>query len=380
VKPLPSGRIRPRAVAAVVLLTLVMGLGAFGSSRASVPAGVYFDYVVIIVLENHNLCDILTSCGGLGSYLTGLASSSALAREDHYCHVNPSLPNYLCLTGGSDFGCAGYDGGPNSNTCTGSAWTATNIVDRLENAGLSWKAYMEDMPTACSSSDSANGLYVVRHNPFLYYSDIATHPTRCPRILPSGTAGQALLDDLGSTSTASNYLWFTPNICNDMHDCSVATGDAYLGGLVPKILATAVFRSQRAALLVTFDEGNGQPIYTVWAGPAAKTGFSSSIPYDHYSILATVEANWNLAPLTANDRDAAKMSEFFIGQPSTGPPAPGVPGLPFVLTLAIDLLIGVAVVAGIAAFLILRRKRRSRERARQERKVSSGDPNDSGKR
>src|SRR3989440_5773102 len=54
---------------------------------------------------------------------------------------------YLCLTGGSDFGCEGYSGNPNSNACTGAAWNAPNIVDRLEAGGLTWKAYLEDMPS-----------------------------------------------------------------------------------------------------------------------------------------------------------------------------------------------------------------------------------------
>jgi acid phosphatase len=324
---------------------------------------------VIIVMENHNLCDILTSCGGSATYLTNVANAFGLAREDRYCHVNPSLPNYLCLTGGTDFGCAGYDRGPNSNACTGQAWTATNIVDRLENAGLTWKAYMEAMPSACFGSDSSDGQYVVRHNPFVYYANIATNPTRCARVVPAGAGDQALLDDLTSTTTASNYLWLTPNICNDMHSCPIATGDAYLAGLVPKILDSLVFRTQRAALFVTFDEGGySQPIYTVWAGPAAKAAFTSSVAYDHYSLLATIEANWNLAPLTANDRNATSMAEFFAGQPPQG------------LGLVIVILIGAAVVVGIAAFLALRRRRRSREPAKQEPEESNVDPNTQLKR
>ncbi len=347
---------------------------AVGSPRAA-AAGVYFDYVVIIVLENHNLCDILTSCGGSATYLTSLANTFGLAREDRYCHVNPSLPNYLCLTGGTDFGCAGYDGGPNSNACTGQAWMATNIVDRLENASLTWKAYMEDMPSPCSGSDSADGQYVVRHNPFVYYTNIATNPTRCDRVVPAGAADQTLLDDLASVTTASNYLWLTPNICNDMHSCPIATGDSYLAGLVPKILDSLVFRTQRAALIVTFDEGYGQPIYTVWAGPVAKAAYASSVTYDHYSFLATIEANWNLAPLTPSDRNAASMAEFFTGQPPQRPPT-----MPFVLGLAIEVLIGVVALVGIAAFLTLRRKRRSRDPAEQEQQESSMDPNTQLKR
>src|SRR5439155_674508 len=76
--------------------------------------------------------------------------------------------------------------------------------------------------------------YVIRHNPFAYYGDIATNATRCARVVPAGIDDSALLDDLGSASSASNYMWLTPNLCNDMDACPVATGDAYLSTLVPK--------------------------------------------------------------------------------------------------------------------------------------------------
>ncbi|TLZ76624.1 MAG: hypothetical protein E6K11_10925, partial [Methanobacteriota archaeon] len=274
-------------------------------SAASAPNGAFFDYVVIILMENHAICDILTSCGGAGPYETSLANAYGLATEYVDC-TRPSLPNYLCLTGGSTFGCTGYDGGPHSNNCTNLAWRSLNIVDRLGAANLSWKAYMENMPSNCYGTN--NGSYVVRHNPFVYYGDIASNATQCARVIPAGIGDDAFLDDLASTSNASNYMWLSPNICNDMHNCNVTTGDGYLANLVPQILNSTVFTTQRAALFITFDEdskGKGAPaMYSVWAGPTVKTSYSSSIDYNHSSLLATIEANWNLPPLTANDSGA----------------------------------------------------------------------------
>src|SRR3989442_694672 len=264
---------------------------------------------MIILIENHNICAIYPHCGGTGTYMTALADAYSIARQDNYCNVNPSLPNYLCLSGARDFGCSGYDGGPNSNPCTNSAWNSPNIIDRILGAGLTWKAYMEDMPSNCYTSDSGN--YAVRHNPFVYYNDIVSNSTRCNKVVPAGTAGSALMADLASTSTASNYMWFTPNTCNDMHDCDIPTGDNYLSVLVPLILGSNVFLTQRAALLITFDEGYGQPIYTVWAGPVVKTAYTSSTAYSHFSVLSTIESNWNLPPLTSNDQNAPNMNEFF---------------------------------------------------------------------
>jgi acid phosphatase len=229
---------------------------------------------------------------------------------------------------------------------------------------------MEDMPGPCFGSDSADRRYVVRHNPFVYYRDIASNPARCARVVPAGAASQALLDDLASPATASNYLWLTPNNCNNMHDCPIAAGDAYLADLVPKILQSLVFQTKRAALFVTFDEGYGQPAYTVWAGPVAKPAFASSIPYDHYSLLATIEANWNLSALTTNDRAAASMEEFFIGRLPRGPPP-----MLFTIDLVIEVLVGAAAITGIAAILMFRRRRHSREPPKQEPEESSVDSN-----
>src|SRR2546422_3523967 len=257
----------------------------------------------------------LHALGGTGTYMTALADAYSIARQDNYCNVNPSLPNYLCLSGARDLGCSGYDGDPNSNGCTSSAWNSENIIDRILGAGLTWKAYMEDMPSNCYTSDSGN--YAVRHNPFVYYNDIVSNSTRCNQVVPAGTAGSALVADLASTSTASNYMWFTPNTCNDMHDCDIPTGDTYLSVLVPLILGSNVFLTQRAALLLTFDEGYGQPIYTVWAGPVVKTAYTSSTAHSHYSVLSTIESNWNLPSLTTNDQNATNMNEFFTTP--TGP-------------------------------------------------------------
>src|SRR5437773_1030709 len=128
-------------------------------------------------------------------------------------------------------------------------------------------------------------------------------------------------------------MWLTPNKCNDMHSCSIHQGDTYMSGLVPKILDSTLFKTTRAALFVTYDEGYDQPVYTVWAGSLAKTGYLSSFAYDHFSFLSTVEANWNLASLTPNDRDAPNMAEFFVGQRSRGDSTP--PTAPFPLGIVL---------------------------------------------
>jgi hypothetical protein len=123
------------------------------------------------------------------------------------------------------------------------------------------------------------------------------------------------LKDLNSVSTASNFMWLTPNGLDDMHDSTVAFGNRYLSNLIPAILNSTLFRTQKAALFVVFDEGTAQYpsdwIYAVWAGPVVKKGYVSSTYYTQYSFLSTIEQNWGLHPITVNDVNAPPMMEFF---------------------------------------------------------------------
>src|SRR5256886_7680953 len=139
--------LRPRlafGVLAATLIQLAAGLAAAPVAsgveappvRVAAASGLYFDYLVTIVMENKNLCDVLTYCGGFAPYLTSLADYWGIADEDRYCNVNPSLPNYLCLIGGSHFGCEGISGNPKLNACTGAAWNAPKIIDRLQAGRL----------------------------------------------------------------------------------------------------------------------------------------------------------------------------------------------------------------------------------------------------
>ena len=313
-----KGRFRASSVYALLLVVAIAflisvpvsppgSLPTFAPIAPEAAPGLNFDYVVTVIMENHNLCDIYAHCGGSAQYMTSLADAYSISLNYHYANTNPSLPNYLALSGGTTFGCTSNT---NPNTgCATAAWNAPNIVDRVLAAGLTFKAYMESMPSNCTGSDS--GPYAVRHDPFVYYNDIVSNSTRCDRVVPAGTAGSALLTDLLSTSTASNYMWMTPDVCNDMHDCTIAVGDAYLSVLVPAILATPVFATERAALFVVFDEGYGNPTYAAWTGPVVKTNYTSSTYYDAYSVLKTIESNWNLPPLTGNDGNATSMDEFF---------------------------------------------------------------------
>jgi len=197
-----------------------------------------------------------------------------------------------------------------------------------------------DLP-GCYNNDIGNpNNYHFNHNPFIYYANIQNNATRCSHIVNAnsqrvsqtgcGTTpipnDNLFINDLNSPSTAPNYMFLTPNTIDDAHDCNdVSASNAWLNRLVPQILNSALFKTKKAALFITFDEKDctfsGCPsppvpeLYTVWASsptnPTTMAGLKSVKPYTLYSTLRTVEDNWNLPPLIAStDGSANNMQEF----------------------------------------------------------------------
>ena len=248
-------------------------------------------------MENHEYSEIIGSSSA--PYTNSLATQNALAtRYDAVSH--PSLPNYLSLTAASTFGI--------TSDCENCFLNQTNLADQIEASGRTWRAYMESMPSPCSLTDS--GEYGMWHNPWLYYNDIRTNATRC-------NAGVVPYTHFSSDLTSSNvpnFMWVTPNLCNDMHDCSVSTGDTWLKNNVPAILNSAAFTTQNSLLMITWDEDNGSSgnhVATLVIAKSVPPGFRSGVKYTHYSLLTTVESAWGLSPLTGNDGGASPMSDFF---------------------------------------------------------------------
>src|SRR5207245_204749 len=146
-------------------------------------------------------------------------------------------------------------------------------------------------------------------------------PTRCANFLTTTTSPEPEVVAATTIPTPPNYIWLTPNDCNNMHDCSIATGDSYLATLVPKILSSTEFTTTKAALLVVYDEGytqcsntggTGECVYASIIGPAAKKGVQfSPTGASHYSYLSTIEAAWALASLTSHDAGAPDLLSAF---------------------------------------------------------------------
>jgi phosphatidylinositol-3-phosphatase len=274
-----------------------------GQSVAAVPSSTGlpdFAHVYLLILENHEAGSIVGSASA--PYINGLFARYGLATN--YTGVShPSQPNYIALFSGSTQGIA--DDGVHT-------LSATNLVDQLETKGKTWNVFAQDYPGGCyagtTSSGSGDGIgaagsYARKHDPAISFTDIASNPARCARI--SSLAG--------FDPAAGNFELIVPNDCNDMHSCSVATGDAFLKTFVPRITGSPAFAD--SVLFITFDEGTsdiggGGRVATVVVSPLTPAGFTSATAYSHYSILRTIEDAWGLGCL-GKACGATDMGAFF---------------------------------------------------------------------
>jgi phosphatidylinositol-3-phosphatase len=210
-------------------------------------------------MENHNWTG-----GKKGSNIKGNANApyinnTLLAMASHaeqYFNppgIHPSLPNYLWLEAGTNFGILD-DNPPRKD----SQPKPNHLVTYLNNAGISWKAYQEDISgTACPLTDS--GEYAVRHDPFVYFDDVTNNQDlNSAYCIAHVRPYSELANDL-TNNTVVPYNFIPPNVCDDMHDrCkpqrnSIKQGDTWLANNVPAILNSAAYQNG-GALLITWDE------------------------------------------------------------------------------------------------------------------------------
>jgi hypothetical protein len=300
------------AVAAVLAALLALGCGAARAgkplalgARATVPRSTS-SHVVVVGMENAEYGEVIGS--SQAPYVNGLARRYGLATQS-YGITHPSLPNYLALTSGSTHGV--------SSDCTDCHVAATNIVDQLEAAGISWGAYLEDVPMPCFRGAGAGG-YAKKHNPLIYYDDVARSASRCRKLVGFGR----LAADLRA-GRLPTYTWITPNLCDDGHDCGVGAGDRFLARTVPPLLHEL---GPRGFMLVTWDEGgsdrgccgvaHGGHVATIVAGPEVRHGARQRQPVDHYGVLGTIEQALGLPPLAgaANPR-SGRLTPLFSRAP-----------------------------------------------------------------
>jgi hypothetical protein len=242
-----------------------------------------FTHVVVVVFENKEV----TSLAGSPDAPTFNALARRYATLTNYTAVaHPSLPNYLALVSGSTQGI--------TSDCTGCIVRAPSLVNTLFRARKTWKTYAEDLPSAGFTGSSA-GEYVKRHDPLLYFRDVMNSPGRRKRIVPFTQLGRDV-----ARRRLPDYSLVVPNLCSDMHDCSVATGDAWLKANIVPLLRSRALRG--GVVFVVFDEGTsklggGGRIEALALGPTVRRGSTFRRATNHYGLLRTIEDAWRLPRL-----------------------------------------------------------------------------------
>ena len=292
-----------------LLVTICFLVGIAAAQGGPKRTDTHIKTVWVILMENQNLSAVKGS--KWAPYINNVLLPQASYTEQYFNPptVHPSLPNYLWIEAGTNFGIAD-DRSPASDSQS----TTEHLVTLLKNAGIEWRAYEENMPAnTCPLFDKYP--YAVRHNPFVYFDDVTDY--RKPNsayCISHVRPFDELAKDLAGNSVPQ-YNFITPNVCSDMHDsCSplrnkIAQGDTWLSKNLPEILNSEAYRSGGAVFL-TWDEaviGDG-PIGMIVLSPFAKGhGYSNSIHYDHGSLLRTLQEIFGVTPYL---RDAAHQSDL----------------------------------------------------------------------
>jgi phosphatidylinositol-3-phosphatase len=237
------------------------------------------DHVVIVVEENKSYGQIIGNHDA--PYINALTRRSMLFTQS-YGVTHPSQPNYLAIFSGTTRGIT-------SNVCP-LELSGENLASVLIEKKLSFASYAESLPAA-GAENCIYGAYQRKHNPAANWKELANMN------LPFSAFPQ----DFESLPTVALVI---PNQLNDMHDGSIAAGDAWLSKNIEAYAQWAM--THNSLLIVTWDEDDGSGnnrVATIFAGPMVKRG-SSTQRINHYNVLCTLEEMYGLKYL--NESATAK--------------------------------------------------------------------------
>jgi len=342
------------------------------------------------MMENHGTKEIIGNSAD-APYINQLASQYGVAMS-YYGVTHPSLPNYLSAISGDFQGiwddckagasvtCAPQEFGPDASytgkkelltpdqiksaTNKPHLFDGQNLVDQFEAHQLTWKAYMQSMPSVGFTDeyapvDTVQGkaiprkLYAVKHNPFFYFSDIRNNPARMQQIVPFTQFNQDIM-----SSSVPNFVWISPDQCHDMHglspqnaiaasvnipDCAspasgldhkvIALGDQFLSTTVSMIMHAPAWKDN-SAIVIAWDEDDYAGYSGCCKSPTGVNGVTlgganapaliitskgphhlviSDTSYNHYSLLGTIESLWGLGCLSNSCglSGTSLMTKFF---------------------------------------------------------------------
>jgi len=272
-----------------------------------------FKHVFVIMMENTSFTSLIGNPNA--PWINSAAKTYGFATN--YTGVtHPSQPNYIAATSGS------------THDITTDATTTIdvpNIVDQLVAHDKTWKAYMQSLfaggNTDKLASSAGNQLYERKHDPFVSYLDVQSSPERMENVV----ALERFYDDLAN-NTVPDYSWISPDQCHDMHGrggpstdpCNfgnvqglIATGDAFLKSTVDRIRESRAWTGN-SVIFITWDESDfpfndvsgccdavpgGGHVVTLVISHGEDEHITSDDPFNHYSMLLTIERAWKLGCL-----------------------------------------------------------------------------------
>jgi phosphatidylinositol-3-phosphatase len=333
------------AVAAAGVAWLAMpAVSSASTVNSAIPR---YQHVFEIMMENTSYSTIIGN--PLAPTINALASQYGLA-SNYWGVTHPSEPNYVANIGGSFFGiqddnqfyCTPELAGTDplcAGTTVDHTIQAPSLAGQLTAAGMSWRGYFQSMPAVPSSGviktgtfangpytfkspTNFNALYASKHNPFVNFADSQDD-------LANMVSDTQLTSDLASGDVA-NYSLIVPDQCHDMHgtgSCSdenglISAGDSYVGSAVSAIMSSKAWQEGRNAIVITWDEddfsdqgepgtgccgadpGGGHVVTVVITNKTNQYPITDNTPYNHYSLLLSIEDAFGL-PCLANACDSA---------------------------------------------------------------------------
>jgi hypothetical protein len=359
-----------QSLAAGSLALLALSACAPVAVSAATPAPTALPPIkhVFVIVEENEAASTTFAAGSPAPYLSQTLRSQGAYLSGYYGTGHNSLDNYIAMVSGqapnaltsgdcpSFVNFASTDGLASNGQMTGAGCVYPSFVPslmaELDSAGLTWRAYEDSMgasparePSTCAhptvgqpdgtegESASPFDAYATKHDPFVYFHGVIDNAAECSADVVNISQLSA---DLASASTTPNYVFITPDLCDDGHDATCANGgpgglgqaDTYLKTIVPEITGSAAYKDN-GLLIVTFDEsegddssccseidgpfdstnslqaGGGGPgggiVGAVLLSPYIKAGTTSALAYNHYSMLATVEDIFGLPRLAEAD-------------------------------------------------------------------------------
>jgi phosphatidylinositol-3-phosphatase len=260
------------------------GLGGAAHAASAVPNP---DHVVVVVMENHAYSQVIGSSSA--PYINNTLKAGGANLTQSHAITHPSQPNYYALFSGSTQGVT------DDSCVTPGFSSAANLGSEVIAAGKSWGSYNETLPSQ-GSTTCKSGNYAQKHNPWFGFSNVPTSTAKTFTQFPT------------DYSTLPKMSFVTPNLCSDMHDCSVSTGDTWIKNNLGAYATWA--KTHNSLLVVTFDEDNslsGNRIPTVLYGQPVTPGSSSATTYNHYNLLRTLE---DMAGTSTHAGQAASASDI----------------------------------------------------------------------